>query len=53
MKMLLYCDLPIKKECQTIIDHAKSFEKYSSFEVDLYSSRLGLPNDINLKNYQI
>ena len=54
MKMLLYCDLPIKKKnAQTLIDHAKSFEKYSSFEVDLYSSRLGLPNDINLKNYQI
>ena len=38
------------KQLLIMLNHSKS---WSSFEVDLYSSRLGLPNDINLKNYQI
>jgi len=52
MKLLLYCDLPPnKKNAQTIIDHISSFDKYSQFEIQTVSSRLGLPDDLNLSSF--
>ena len=54
MKLLLYCDLtPNKKSAQTIIDHISSFEKHSQFEIQTVSSRLGLPDDLNLFSFDI
>jgi hypothetical protein len=54
MKLLLYCDLPSdNKNAKTIIDHISSFEKYSQFEIQTVSSRLGLPDDLNLLSFDI
>ena len=52
MKILLYCDKPlVGTNANTILDHINSFKKYSSFDVEIISSRNGLPKDINLNIY--
>lgn len=52
MKFLLYCDKPvIGTNANTILDHINSFQKYSSFDFEMVSSRNGLPEDINLNVY--